>query len=68
MNRFIDILVPVYRGLAETRRCLESILKHPQQQPYELIVIDDAGPEPALTAYLDELVAARRITLLRHTV
>ncbi|MCB1920893.1 MAG: glycosyltransferase [Candidatus Competibacteraceae bacterium] len=64
----VDIIVPVYRGLTETRRCLESILEQPQQQPYELIAIDDASPEPELTTYLDELAANQRLTLLRHAV
>ncbi len=62
----VDIIVPVYRGLAETRRCLESVLGHPQQSRYELVVIDDASPEPELAAWLDSLAADRRITLLRH--
>jgi len=62
----VDVIVPVYRGLAETRRCLNSVLAHPQHCRYELIVIDDAGPEPELTAWLDELATGQRITLLRH--
>ena len=63
----VDVIVPVYRGLLETRRCLESVLSHQQQCPYELVVIDDASPEPELAAWLDELAANQRITLLRHT-
>ena len=63
----VDIIVPVYRGLSETRRCLDSVLAHPQHCRYELVVIDDAGPEPELTTWLDELATRRRITLLRHT-
>ena len=63
----IDIIVPVYRGLSETRRCLDSVLAHPQHCRHELVVIDDAGPEPELTTWLDELATSQRITLLRHT-
>ena len=62
----IDIIVPVYRGLAETRRCLESVLSQPQESPYEIVVVDDASPEPELVAYLDELAARQAITLLRQ--
>jgi GT2 family glycosyltransferase len=64
----VDIIVPVYQGLAETRRCLESILEQQQQCLYELIVIDDASPEPELTTYLDELAANQQMSLLRHAV
>ncbi len=62
----IDILIPVYRGLLETRRCLSSVLGQQQQRRHEVIVIDDACPEPELAAYLDELNATGQITLLRH--
>lgn len=62
----IDILIPVYRGLSETRRCVSSVLAQQQQHRYTVIVIDDACPEPELASYLDELAANRQITLLRH--
>lgn len=62
----IDIIVPVYRGLAETRCCLESVLSQPQQSPYALVIVDDASPEPELVAYLDQLAARQSITLLRQ--
>jgi len=62
----IDIIVPVYRGLAATRCCLESVLSQPQQSPYALVIVDDASPEPELVAYLDQLAARQSITLLRQ--
>ncbi|MDE2583320.1 MAG: glycosyltransferase, partial [Rhodospirillales bacterium] len=62
----VDVVVPVYRGLAETRRCLDSVLADPARPPGRVIVVDDATPEPALAAYLDGLKAAGQILLLRH--
>lgn len=62
----IDIVIPVYRGLAVTRRCLDSVLDCRQQHPHEVIVIDDASPESELADYLDELAEAGRLTLLRN--
>ncbi len=62
----VDVVVPVYRGLAQTRRCLESVLADPARPPGRVIVVDDATPEPALAAWLDTLKAAGRILLLRH--
>jgi len=62
----VDVVVPVYGGMEATRRCLESALAHRQQAAHEVIVIDDRGPEPAIGAYLDQLAAAGRITLLRN--
>lgn len=62
----IDVLVPVYRGLEETRRCLESVLASRCATPFDLLVVDDASPEPELSAWLDELAAAGRIRLIRN--
>lgn len=62
----IDVIIPVYKGLATTRRCVESVLGSTQRVPFETVVIDDATPEPAIAAWLDELAAQRRITLVRN--
>lgn len=62
----IDIVVPVYRGLQETRRCLDSVLASPVSPSYEVVVIDDATPEPEIACYLDALATNDRVTLLRN--
>ncbi len=64
----LDIVIPVYQGLAVTSRCLDSVLDHRQQHPHEVIVIDDASPESELADYLDELAEAGCLTLLRNPV
>lgn len=62
----IDVIVPVHSGRAATTRCLQSLLAGGPQTPFEIVVVDDATPEPAIARDLDELAAARRITLLRN--
>jgi GT2 family glycosyltransferase len=62
----IDVIIPVYKGLAQTRRCVESVLANAQATAFEIVAVDDASPEPAIARYLDELAAARRITLVRN--
>ncbi len=62
----IDVIIPVYRGLPETRRCLESVLRSRLALPHEIVVVDDASPEPALAEWLRELAQAGRITLIVH--
>ncbi|MGZ8239906.1 MAG: glycosyltransferase [Methylobacter sp.] len=62
----IDVIVPVYAGLGETKRCLESILHYPQVADFELIVIDDQSPEPLLVEFLKELAHTHQITLLSN--
>ena len=48
----VDIIVPVYRGLEDTRICLESVLAAPCQTAWRLIVINDRSPEPEVTEWL----------------
>jgi GT2 family glycosyltransferase/glycosyltransferase involved in cell wall biosynthesis len=62
----IDVIIPAYRGLSETRRCLESVLRARVAAPHEVIVLDDASPEPELSAWLRGVAADGRITLLAH--
>jgi len=54
----VTVIVPVYGGLAYTRRCLESVVQHADRHvPMELLVIDDASPELPVRDYVDEFGA-----------
>ena len=64
--RAIDVIVPVYKGQAETRRCIESVLAGRHDSRNEVVVIDDASPEPQVSEYVNELSRQGRITLLRN--
>jgi hypothetical protein len=56
----VDVIIPVYRGLAETRRAIGSVLDDPQCLPGRVIVIDDCSPEPKLGRWLDQMAAQGR--------
>jgi O-antigen biosynthesis protein len=63
----VDIIVPVYRGLDDTRCCLESVLASKCQAAWRLIVINDCSPETEVTEWLRALAANEpRITLLEN--
>ena len=63
----VDVIVPVYRGLADTQLCVESVLAAPVKVPYRLIVINDCSPEPEVTNWLRERAAGEpRIMLLEN--
>lgn len=64
----VDVIVPVYKGYAETQACLKSVLASANRTAYRLIVVDDASPDPLLAAYLRKLASQGRITLLKQTV
>ncbi len=57
--RMIDVIIPVYKGARETRRCLGSVLASAQRARFEVVVVDDASPDSEITAFVNELAAAR---------
>jgi hypothetical protein len=62
----VDIVIPVYRGLEETRRCIETVLADNDRPQGRILVIDDCSPEPELSAWLRSVAADGRIELLRN--
>lgn len=62
----IDVVVPVYTGYEETLACLESVLTTTTREQAELVVVNDASPDTALTAALCAMAADGRITLLTN--
>ncbi len=63
---FVDVVIPVYRGLEETQLCLRAVLADPDRPMGRIIVIDDCSPEPALSKWLQELADDGRIYLMRN--
>ncbi|OYV33172.1 MAG: hypothetical protein B7Z80_24825 [Rhodospirillales bacterium 20-64-7] len=62
----LAVVIPVYRDVAVTKACLAA-LQAALPAEAEVIVVDDATPEPALAAWLDELAQEGGINLIRHT-
>ncbi len=63
----VDIIVPVYRNLEETRCCIEAALATQGQSAWRVVVLNDASPEPEVTQWLRELAQREpRVTLLEN--
>lgn len=62
----VDVIVPVYAGKDDTLACIYSVLRAANATPYELIVINDASPEPELSEALDEIARLGLVTLLKN--
>ncbi|MBS0379702.1 MAG: glycosyltransferase [Proteobacteria bacterium] len=61
----VDVVIPVYRGVRETLACVDSVLATVPRDT-GILVINDASPEPELSAGLEALATAGRICLLRN--
>jgi GT2 family glycosyltransferase/glycosyltransferase involved in cell wall biosynthesis len=64
--RQVDVIVPVFKGMSETRAALESVLSSRCATPFRVIAVNDCSPEPCLTEYLRELAKAQKIWLIEH--
>lgn len=52
---YVNVIIPVYAGIAETKRCIESVLNAVVDIDYRLLVINDASPDAGMDAMLQEL-------------
>lgn len=61
----IAVVVPVYRGMEETRACLASLAASLPRDPLirEIVLIDDASPEPGMAALLAEFAARGEVAV-----
>lgn len=66
----IDIIIPVHGQPALVRECLTRVLASlpatDADFPVGVVLIDDASPEPAMTALLAASTADPRVTVLRN--
>ncbi|WP_236944653.1 glycosyltransferase [Komagataeibacter nataicola] len=63
------VVIPVYADRASTLACIDSVLASldaPARYATDIMVVDDATPDPDLASALDDLAAGGRIHLRRH--
>jgi GT2 family glycosyltransferase len=63
---FVTIIVPVYEDYEATRACLESLAASRPGFAHRILVVDDASPNAALAAYLEEAAAGGAFELIRN--
>jgi len=60
----VNVVIPVYRSLEHVAATLDSVLRSHCETPFECLVVDDASPEPEVSALLRQLAASGHIRLL----
>ena len=63
-QEIVDVIVPAYLGLADLKRCLESVHAAANQTPHTVIIVDDASPEPGVSEWLASYAEDTGATLL----
>lgn len=65
-RRNVDVILTVYNGYHETLTCIASVLASTKPDGTQVIVVDDATPDPNLRDALIDLARDQRITLLTN--
>ena len=60
----VDIVIPVYSGYRETRRCLESVMQTLDPAWARMVVVNDCSPDPDITRFLRDLAAVNETMVL----
>jgi len=62
----VDIIIPVYKGLNQTRDCINSVLNSNVKTLYRLIIINDASPEMEISEYLQSISLHECVTIIEN--
>jgi GT2 family glycosyltransferase len=65
-KRHIVVIIPVYRGVKETKECIESILESKNEIFYNVLVINDNSPDPDVESYLQSLNGSNNLTVIKN--
>ncbi|MCB1051194.1 MAG: glycosyltransferase [Acidobacteria bacterium] len=62
----MQVIIPVYKGFEETKRCLQQVLSAQNKTSFQLKIINDASPDTRITNYLRELEANGALSLVEN--
>lgn len=62
----MDIILPVYNGLKDLKKCIDSLLNATNTLDWRAFIINDASTEPGMLAYLESLHADERLIVLHN--
>ena len=62
----IDIIIPIYRNVSITQKCIESVLKADNKTKYKLILINDKSPDQDMLNMLKKYLVHSNVFLLNN--
>lgn len=67
VKKQIDIIVPIYNGLEDLKKCVESVCANTDLNCHRLILVDDKSPDKEVVPYLRSL-ASEQIKVIESPV
>jgi len=62
----LNIVIPIYRGIAITRACIESVLDSRSSQADRVVLVNDRSPEPGMASMLEAYGAVPNLFILAN--
>lgn len=62
----VDVIIPCFNNLDVTMACVYSVLSSRNDTPFDVVVVDDASPEPHLKESLRRIADLGFVTLISH--
>ena len=62
----LTVVIPIYRGVAVTRACIESVLAHRDPARDAVLLINDASPEPEMGVMLAGFAEAANLEIFTN--
>jgi len=64
----VSVVIPVYAGLDATTSCLDGVARQDDASALDVIVVDDASPDPALRRHVENRCAEEGWRLIRQGI
>jgi GT2 family glycosyltransferase len=64
--RRLAVLIPIYKGTAVTRACIESVLRVRNPETDRVLLLNDASPEPDMAALLASFAEIPNVTVISN--
>ncbi|WP_020208138.1 glycosyltransferase family 2 protein [Gilvimarinus chinensis] len=61
----VTVVIPVYRGLSQTKACLDSVLQSKIGES-DVLLVNDASPEKEITAYCETLSKRETVSVIKN--
>ncbi len=65
-RRPVDVVIPVYKGYAETMDCIRSVLRTRDETPMNLVVINDYSPDGRIVKELRLMAVSEKFTFIEN--